>query len=42
MDMLRPAYTGTMAEAVGGPSAGRKALAVTPRAEVEDSDEDHA
>jgi len=33
MDMLRPAYTGTMAEAVGGPSAGRQALAVTPRAE---------
>jgi hypothetical protein len=36
MDMLRPAYTGTMAEAVGGPSAGRQALAVSPRADAED------
>jgi NADH-quinone oxidoreductase subunit J len=39
MDMLRPAYTGTMAEAVGGPSAGRQALAVSPRADAEDEDE---
>ena len=41
MDMLRPAYTGTMAEAVGGPSAGRQALAVSPRAEdTDDAGED--
>jgi NADH-quinone oxidoreductase subunit J len=39
MDMLRPAYTGTMAEAVGGPSAGRQALAVSPRSDAAD-DED--
>ena len=48
MDMLRPAYTGTMAEGVGGPSSGRQALAVSPRAEAadagsdSDSDEDEA
>jgi NADH:ubiquinone oxidoreductase subunit 6 (subunit J) len=41
MDMLRPAYTGTMAEAVGGPSAGRHALAVSPRADdADDAGED--
>jgi NADH-quinone oxidoreductase subunit J len=39
MDMLRPAYTGTMAEAVGGPSAGRQALAVSPRGEAEPAPE---
>jgi NADH-quinone oxidoreductase subunit J len=40
MDMLRPAYTGTMAEAVGGPSAGRQALAVSPRGDLPEGEDE--